>query len=182
MPWPGKWPKSWRRLCRRRSRTVLKAFFIKVRFLCPFRGIRTGFSFCQNVSVRGARLQYSSPLPEVSGNMRFSCREAETYCQRYADLTCHEACRKIGLTVCGRLKCKYMSMFSRQSDILFLLGKTFQIEKKRPERIRSFPVFRPFFSRCTEVAGMMCGEKKCFFLRLKNYSLECEAPIRVLWR
>ena len=123
MPWPGKWPKSWRRLCRRRSRTVLKALFIKVRFLCPFRGIRTGFSFCQNVNVRGARFRYSSPLPKISGNMRFSCREAETYCQRYADLTCHEVCRKI----------------------------------------RSFPVFRPFFSRCTEVAGMMCGEKKCFF-------------------
>ena len=182
MPWPGKWPKSWRRLCRRRSRTVLKALFIKVRFLCPFRGIRTGFSFCQNVNVRGARFRYSAPLPKISGNMRFSCREAETYCQRYADLTCHEVCRKIGLTVCGRLKCKYMSMFSRQSDILFLSGKTFQIEKKRPERIRSFPVFRPFFSRCTEVAGMMCGEKKCFFLRLKNYSLEGEAPIRVFWR
>lgn len=112
------------------------------------------------------------PLPKISGNMRFSCREAETYCQRYADLTCHEVSRKVGLTVCGRLKCKRTTMFSRQSDILFLSGKTFQVEKKRPERIRSFPVFRPFFSRCTEVAGMMCGEKsvssaKRFFVRLR---------------
>lgn len=52
------------------------------------------FPFCQNVNVRGARFRYSSPLPKISGNMRFSCREAETYCQRYADLTCHEVCRK----------------------------------------------------------------------------------------
>ena len=56
-----------------------------------------------------------------------------------------------------------MSIFSLHYFFFFLSGKTFQIEKKRPERIRSFPVFRPFFSRCTEVAGMMCGEKKCFF-------------------
>lgn len=117
------------------------------------------------------------PLPKISGNMRFSCREAETYCQRYADLTCHEVCRKIGFTVCGRLKCKQMAMFSRQSDILFLLGKTFQIEKKRPERIRSFPVFRPFFSRCTEVAGMMCGEKKCFFSQAIFRSAEIETRL-----
>lgn len=144
-----------------------------------FQGHKDRIFICQNVSVRGARLQYSSPLPEVSGNMRFSCREAETYCQRYADLTCHEACRKIGLTVCGRLKCKYMSMFSRQSDILFLLGKTFQIEKKRPERIRSFPVFRPFFSRCTEVAGMMCGEKKCFFSQAIFRSAEIETRLEL---
>ncbi len=119
------------------------------------------------------------PLPKISGNMRFSCREAETYCQRYADLTCHEVCRKIGLTVCGRLKCKYMSMFSRQSDILFLLGKTFQIEKKRPGRVRSFPVFRPFFSRCTEVAGMMCGEKKCFFSQAIFRSAEIETRLEL---
>lgn len=145
MPWPGKWPKSWRRLCRRRSKTVLKAFFIKVRFLYPFGGIRTGFSFCQNVNVRCARLQYSFPLPEVSGNMRFSCSEVETYCQRYADLACHEVRRNTGLTVCGRSKCKRTTMFSSQSDILFLSGKTFQIEKKCPGRIRSFPVFQAVF-------------------------------------
>lgn len=85
--------------------------------------------------------------------------------------------RKVGLTVCGRLKCKRTTMFSRQSDILFLSGKTFQIEKKRPERIRSFPVFRPFFSRCTEVAGMMCGEKKCFFSQAIFRSAEIETRL-----
>ena len=77
----------------------------------------------------------------------------------------------------GRSYCMRTTMFSRQSDILFLLGKTFQIEKKRPERIRSFPVFRPFFSRCTEVAGMMCGEKKCFFSQAIFRSAEIETRL-----
>ena len=142
-----------------------------------FQRHKGGFLILPDVNVRCARFRYSSPLPEVSGNMRFSCREVETYCQRYADLTCHEVSRKVGLTVCGRLKCKRTTMFYRQSDILFLLGKTFQIEKKRPERIRSFPIFRPFFSRCTEVAGMMCGEKKCFFSQAIFRSAEIETRL-----
>ena len=42
--------------------------------------------------------------------------------------------------------------------------------------------FSSFPGRFAEKVGTTCGEKKCFFLRLKNYSLEGEAPIRVLWR
>mgnify|MGYP000161054117 CR=1 FL=1 len=40
-------------LCRRRSRAVVKVIFISVRFSFPFWGMGTGFSFCQNVNVRG---------------------------------------------------------------------------------------------------------------------------------
>ena len=140
-----------------------RRYLLKYRFLCPFRGIRTGFSFCQNVNVRGARFRYSSPLPKISGNMRFSCREAETYCQRYADLTCHEVCRKIGLTVCGRLKCKYMSMFSRQSDILFLSGNVPNREKTSREDTfvsRFQAVFQPMYRGCRNDVRR---KKKCFF-------------------
>lgn len=163
MPWPGKWPKSWRRLCRRRSRAVVKVIFISVRFSCPFWGMGTGFSFCQNVNVRGARLLYPSPRPESSGNIRFSCKEVEAYGQRYAALACHGVFRMPDFTACEWLRCKRMAVFFRHLDICFLLTEMSQIEEKRPGSVRLCPVFRPFFSRCAEVAGMTCGEKKCFF-------------------
>ncbi len=66
-------------------------------------------------------------------------------------------------TACEWLRCKRMAVFFRHLDICFLSTEMSQIEEKRPGSVRLCPVFRPFFSRCAEVAGMTCGEKKCFF-------------------
>ena len=70
-----------------------------------------------------------------------------------------------------------MAVFFRHPDICFLSTEMSQIEEKRPGSVRLCSVFRPFFHRCTEVSGMMCGEKKCFFKRPKNQSLEIEIHI-----
>ena len=57
--------------------------------------------------------------------MRFSCREAETYCQRYADLTCHEVSLSEGKSYCMRTVevQAYDDVFPVNLIFLFCLGK-----------------------------------------------------------
>ena len=129
-------------------------------------------SECQ---CQGARLLYPSARPESSGNIRFSCKEVEAYGQRYAALACHGVFRMPDFTACEWLRCKRMAVFFRHPDICFLSTEMSQIEEKRPGSVRLCSVFRPFFHRCTEVAGMMCGEKKCFFSQAIFRSAEIDS-------
>ena len=65
--------------------------------------------------------------------------------------------------------------FAWHACFLFWMAGGGQLEKKQACTARFWMAFKTFLDGFAEQAGMPCGEKKCFFSQIKNYSAEIES-------
>ena len=132
---------------------------------------------CQKVKSAFMRIRYLRPCPGGFGNTRFSQGWRRSCLLATGGLPVTSG--KPGGKVLRRRVEEVVAQTGRtwHFDIRFLQVEMFQIEWNRAGKSFSHVVFRCFPLPCTDISRTTCGEKKCFFSRMENQSLEIETRL-----
>ena len=132
-------------------------------------------SICQIVKPIRAGLRHSDTKEGTDGNTRFSRNGKNAQRQPFASFRLHPDHRDIPPYAQVKGSRQRDRAFPWHHAFPFLSSESHQPVSKRVSCTRLYVAFTPSVHRHAQFSGKSCGEKKCFFSRMKDESVEIDS-------